>query len=71
MTAIPNQHLPPAQPDRPIYRPREPDTVCTIGGPCPCDWPCEIAVLNWTRLEELRDELAKAYAASPVPGTQT
>jgi hypothetical protein len=52
----------PAQPDRPLHRPREPDTVCTIPGPCPCEWPCKIAADNLAKLPEIREFLAKAYA---------
>lgn len=25
-------------------RPREPGTVCTLPGPCPCSWPCQEAL---------------------------
>ena len=51
-----------ANPDRPLYRPREDVFPCPVPGPCPCNWPCEIAAKNQAKLPEIREFLAKAYA---------
>ena len=42
-------------------RPREPDTVCLIPGPCPCSWPCQIAIDTTARYDEIKATLAAAY----------
>jgi hypothetical protein len=49
------------QPQR-APRPRAPNTVCSLlPGPCPCSWPCQIALDNAARRDEIKAMLEAAY----------
>ena len=54
------------QPHRPP-RPRVPDTVCDVPGPCSqCTWKCQRALDNEAMADEICAFLAGAYAATPL-----
>jgi len=42
-------------------RPRASNAVCSLLPPCPCSWPCQIAIDNAARRDEIKAMLEAAY----------